>query len=81
MSFYIYSRERTCGTDIFTGTAANADALIDRRYLYDVAVGLLEVYHVDGTCRTVTGAVAATYTVSQHHTVEVAVDSMPDMSA
>ena len=62
-------RERTGRTDIFTSTTADADLLIDGRYPWRLVVILVQLYHFDGTRRTVAGTVAAVHTVAHRHTV------------
>ena len=69
VSFYIDSRERTCGTQIFAGTTAYTACLVDSRNVGRCLVVGVAGYHLDGADRTVAGAVAAFHTIGQRNTV------------
>ena len=69
VSFYIDSRERTCGTQIFAGATAYAACIIDSRNVGRCLVVGVAGHHLDGANRTVAGTIAALYPVGQWNTV------------
>ena len=76
MSLNIDSREGTSRTDIFTGTTANAGCVIDSGNHGRLLIVLIKWYHLNGSCRTVAGAVAALHLVGNRHTVLLDKDGM-----
>ena len=69
VSFYIDSRERTCGTQIFAGATAYAACIIDSRNVGRCLVVGVAGHHLNGTNRTMAGTVATLHTVGQWYTV------------
>ena len=68
MSFHIDGREGTCGTEVFTGTAADATVLVDGGHQDGLSI-VFVIHHLDGSCGTVAGAVAATDAIGEHYAV------------
>ena len=66
--FYINRAERTGRAEVLAGTTADALVLVHGRHLY-CAVRAFVVYHLDGSRRAVTCAVAAADAIGQHHTI------------
>jgi hypothetical protein len=81
MSFYIDSRERTGGTNIFAGAATDTRFHVDRGYPRRILVFFVKGNHRDGTCRTVTGTVAAIHTIADGDTVLLDPNGMANLDA
>jgi len=81
MSFYIDSRERTGGTNIFAGAATDTRFHVDRGYPRRILVFFVKGNHRDGTCRTVTGTVAAIHAIADGDTVLLDPYSMANLDA
>ena len=69
VAFYVDGREGTCRTQILTGTTAYATVFVDSRNVGRCLVVGVAGYHLNGTDRTVAGAVAAFHTIGQRNTV------------
>lgn len=69
VSFHIDGTERTCRTEVLTGTAADTPLRVYHRYLRRIGVVRVRSYHLYGSCRTVAGAVTAFHSVGQRHAV------------
>ena len=80
MAFYIDGREGTRRTNILTGTAADTGRLVDSGNQGRLLIVLVERHHLDGSRRTVAGTVAALHLISQHYTVLLNPNSMPNLN-
>ena len=68
ISFHINRAKRSGRAEVFAGTAADAFVLVHGRHLY-FPVWSFIVYHLDGTCRAVACAIAATHTIGQYDAI------------
>ena len=69
VSLYIDSAMRTSRTQIFTGTATDTASLVDSGNVGRFVILRVARYHLDSTCRTVAGTIAAFYTIGQYYAV------------
>ena len=69
MSFHIDGTEGAGRTEVLAGTATDATLGVDNGYLHRMLVGGITGHHLDGSRRTMAGAVAALHPVGQRNTV------------
>ena len=80
ISFHINRAERSGRAEVLAGAAADAFVFVHGRDLHR-SVRTFVVYHLDGSRRAVTGAVAAADAVGEHHAVLLDPYGMTDMDA
>ena len=78
ITFHINRAERSGRAEVLAGAAAYAFILVHGRHLH-CAVRAFVVYHLDGSRRAMTGAVAAADAVGQHHAIVLDPHGMPHM--
>lgn len=76
--FYVYRAERSGRAEVLAGAAADALVLVYGRHLHR-SVRVFVVYHLDGSCRAVTCAVAARYSIGKNYTIFLNPHGMADM--
>ena len=76
--FHINRAKRSGRAEVLAGTAADAFVLVHGRHLYS-AVWPFVVYHLDGSSRAMTCAVATTDVVGQHNAIFLDPNGMPRM--
>ena len=77
---HVNRAERSGRAEVFAGTAADASVFVHGRHLH-LSVRAFVVYHLDGSRRAVTGAVAAADAVGEHHAVLLDPYGMTHMDA
>ena len=68
ISFHINRAERSGRAEVLAGAAADAFVFVHGRHLHG-SVRTFVVYHLDGSCRAMAGAVAAAHAVGEHYAI------------
>ena len=68
ISFHINRAEWSGRAEVLAGAAADAFVFVHGRHLYR-SVWTFVVYHLDGSCRAMAGAVATTDAVGEHYAI------------